>query len=373
MRSDQCKLTAVGDMMFYGPMAEQMAAHNDPLWGFRPLGDALLKGDILFGNFETPITRENRNEPDSPDRYFSPPGVGRAIKEYGFDVVNLAHNHIYDFGAEGVRSTIDELREAELPFIGIGTDAQSASQPAIVKTASGWSVAFLGYTTAVSALDGKHEFVACFPKVSLIQEHVSSIRDKVDAVVVSCHTGSQYNPYPAPETRKLARSAIEAGASVFLGHHPHVPNGVERIGDGLAVYSLGDFVTPVHTEQTRRTFFIRITLQGRGVSDYEIVPCFITDQCQTEPASGKLKDEISSHISELTDAIASGRSDSLHFSTARGRFFSQYVSSWIEEYRVGGIKVLFRKVRNLRPYHAQLVWNILTGWIRRKCSRGKRL
>ena len=356
-----CMLTACGDLMFYGPMAEQMQRHNDPLWAFRPLADALLQGDVLFGNFETPISVERRNESDAPDKYFSPPGIAAALKEYGFDVVNLAQNHIYDFGAEGVETTLREMSETALTHVGIAQTAEDACGPVYVTGALGIKLAFLAYTTAAPALDKKHQYVACFPGLKRVEAHVAAAKEHADAVVVSCHTGAQYNPHPAPETRKLAAAAISAGASVFLGHHPHVPNGWERIEHGLAVYSLGDFAAPVHTEQTRRTFFVRIRLHGDQVVDHEIVPCFIRDQCQTTLAPPDMAEEIAAHISRLSDDIAEGRSDSLHFNTARTRFFSQYVTSWIAELRFGGPRVILRKIRHLRYYHVQLIARSILG------------
>ena len=359
-------LTAVGDMMFYGPLAERMRAQRDPLWGFRPLVDALHAGDLLFGNFETPITVAQQAAPGAPDRYFSSPGQAKVLKDYGFGVVNLAHNHIYDFGAEGVEATTREMQDVGLPYVGIGRDADEAARPAVVETGGGVRVGFLGYATANNALDAKNAYVACFPAIDRVAADVRRLRADVETVVVSCHTGAQFNPYPAPETRQLARAAIEAGAAVFLGHHPHVPQGQERIGRGLAVYSLGDFVAPVQNEQTRRTFFARITLAGDEVRGYETVPCYISDDCQTMLAQGPLGEAIAAHLAALSAAIADGRSDDLHFETARGRFFSQYLTSWIQEFRAGGPKMLIRKFRNLRPYHAQLVGRTLRSLVRRK-------
>lgn len=358
-------LTAVGDLMFYGPLAERMAAAGDLLWGFRPLGDALPAGDLLFGNFETPISNERRPAPGAPDKFFSPPGMARELRAYGFDVVNLAHNHIYDFGVEGVEATMSEMADAGLLHVGIGRDADQAARPVVVTSRNGVKVGFLAYTTAHNSLREQNTYVACFPKPQRVASDVARLSGDVDTVVVSCHTGAQHNPYPAPETRELARTAIEAGAAVFLGHHPHVPQGCERIGRGLAVYSLGDFVAPVHNEQTRRTFFVRLRIAGDEVRDYETVPCYITDECQTTPAEGALHDEIAEHLTAISAAIAEGRSDDLHFETARGRFFSQYVGSWRRELRQGGLKMLWRKIRNLRWYHVQLIGRILVGRLRR--------
>lgn len=360
-----CVLTACGDLMFYGPMAEKMRVHNDPLWAFRPLCDELLKGDLLFGNFETPISRLRQNRPDAPDKYYSDPGIAVALKEYGFDVVNLAQNHIYDFGDEGVETTLEEMRQAKLVHFGIGRSAEEASKPAIVSSKTGMKVAFIGYTTAAPALDRKHGYVACFPDTALVTDQVCQAKKEADVVVVSCHTGAQYNPYPAPETRKLANAAMAAGASVFLGHHPHVPNGYEKIGAGLAIYSLGDFAAPVHTEDTRRTFFARIHLKGDVVVGHEIVPCYISDDCQTVLPPEEVRLRISEHIAQISQAIADGRSDDLHFNIARGRFFSQYVTSWMSELRYGGPGILLRKMKNLRYYHFQLMVRSVAGMFRR--------
>ncbi len=354
-------LTATGDLMFYGPMAERMQANHDMLWGFRPLVEALNQGDLLFGNFETPITVRQDNEPNPLKQYFSPPGVGRALKQLGYDVVNLAHNHIYDFGAEGVESTMCELNDAGLPFIGIGQNADEAARPAIIRSGRGIVFGFLGYTTSSNSLDPKHKYVACFPYLDRVSRDIKSLKESVDVVIVSCHTGVQYNPYPTPETRQLAHEAIDSGAAVFLGHHPHVPQGLERIGQGIAIYSLGDFVAPVHTEDTRRTFFIRIKIADYKVKDYELVSCYITDNCQTVLAEGKLREEISDHIEKISRHITSGLSDELHFKIAKGRFFSQYVTSWIREFRYGGLRVIMRKILNLRRYHLQLICRTLFG------------
>lgn len=358
-------LHAVGDLMFYGPLAERMAASGDPLWGFRPLGERLRDCDLLFGNFETPISVARRNERDAPACYFAPPGMAAALKGYGFSVVNLAHNHIYDFGAEGVEATLRELEAAQVPHFGIGRTADEAARAVVVTLSSGVRVAFLGYTTSQNTLNPRHTYVACFPHRERVVRDVRAARSAADIVVVSCHTGAQFNFYPAPEARQLARCVLAAGATLYLGHHPHVPQGCERIGAGLAAYSLGDFLAPVHNEDTRRTFFLRVRITGDRVSDFAQVPCYITDECQTILATGPQAAEISARLNDLNCAIAEGRSDALHFGVARQRFFSQYVTSWRRELREQGPGFFLRKLCNLRAYHLQLIWRLILGQRRR--------
>jgi hypothetical protein len=91
------------------------------------------------------------------------------------------------------------------------------------------------------------------------------------------------------------------------------------------------------------------------VTDVEQVPCLVSDACQTVEAAGIEADRIRRHLEMLTSAIRSGSSDRLHYEHASSRFWTQYVRSWRDEYRAGGIGVLVRKALNLRAYHFKLI------------------
>jgi len=345
--------------MFHGKVAEHMRLKGDPLWGLRPILERLGQADVLFGNLETPITLSRRSVKGAQAIYCSPPGVGAVLASAGFDVVNLAHNHIYDFGPDGVEQTIVELDHAGVAHVGVGSTPSDARRPASLTTRSGFRIAFLGYTTAWTALDPSHAYVAVAPHPKTVEEDVTKLREEHDAVVVSCHTGAQVNPYPSPETREFAKCAIESGASVVLCHHPHVPNGIERIGNGVAAYSLGDFLSPPKIEERRRTFLLQIGLRGDHVTSVDVVPCYITDECQTIEARGPLARQIREHLQKLTETITSGNSDRLHYEHASSRFWTQYVGSWRREFAIGGFGFLFRKIRNLRPYHLKLIASMI--------------
>ena len=103
----QTVVTAVGDLMFSGVVRERMEVAGDMAWSLRPVQEVLGRGDVLFGNFEFPVSVARRAEPGCKPERVSPPGIGRALRDAGFHVVNFAHNHLYDFGAEGVECTLD--------------------------------------------------------------------------------------------------------------------------------------------------------------------------------------------------------------------------------------------------------------------------
>ncbi len=329
-------------------------------WSLRPVQEVLGRGDVLFGNFEFPVSVARRAEPGCKPERVSPPGIGRALRDAGFHVVNFAHNHLYDFGAEGVECTLRDMADGGPACVGVGRNCRGGTP------ARGHRHGIREADRVSRLCHGPHGGgqcarvrCGCFPHIPTVQADVAALRPSVNAVIVSCHTGAQFNPYPAPETRELARAAIHAGASVFLGHHPHVPQGYERIDHGIAVYSLGNFVASSRREETRRTFFVRIALDGDRVASHEIVPCSIGDDGRTVLADGDLGRSISAEIQRLTDDIAQGRSDDLHFDIARSRMGSQYVATWLREFRRGGPGVILRKLRNLRPYHATLVARML--------------
>jgi poly-gamma-glutamate synthesis protein (capsule biosynthesis protein) len=360
-------LTAVGDLMFYGTIREAAIAAGDLRRSLRPVEVALRRGDVLFGNLELPVSIAQRAQPGCSRERCSPPGIGRALRDAGFDVVNVANNHIYDFGAEGVESTLRDLADGGPAAVGMGRSAAEARRPVVVQASSGARIGFLAYATAHMAVDAAHEYVACFPHVPTVVVDVTALRRSVDAVVVSCHTGAQYNPYPAPETRQLARAAIGAGAAVFLGHHPHVPQGWERIGEGVAFYSLGNFVAPSRRPETRRTFFARVVLDGARVCFHEVVPCYIEDDGRTVVAEGLRARDIGDEVDRLSDEIADGHSDDRHYMVARSRAWSQYAATWWREFRRGGPRAILRKIRHFRLYHATLVSRMILGG-----SRGRR-
>jgi poly-gamma-glutamate capsule biosynthesis protein CapA/YwtB (metallophosphatase superfamily) len=359
-------LTAVGDLMFHGRIREAGHAAGDLAWSLRPVAEALRRGDVLFGNFETPVSMVRRAEAGCKPERFSPPGIGRALRGAGFDVVNVANNHIYDFGAEGVEATLRDLADGGPAAVGVGRTEAEARRPVVIAASSGERIGFLAYATAHMAVDTSHAYVASFPHIRTVTSDVTALRRSVDTVVVSCHTGAQYNPYPAPETRELARAAIGAGAAVFLGHHPHVPQGWERIGDGVAFYSLGNFVAPPLRAETCRTFFARVVLNGAHVSFHEVVPCSIEDDGRTVVAEGVRARDIGAEIDRLSNEIADGHSDDRHYAVARSRAWSQYAATWLRELRRGGPRVILRKVRHFRPYHATLVSRMILGGPRRR-------
>lgn len=252
-------VAAVGDVLFQGHEPEALAG----------VADALAEADVVFANLEGPLSL--RGEPTrcktsadlAAGREFlfrGPPQCARVLAQAGVSVVSLANNHSLDYGPVALQDTIDSLSGVGIAVCGAGRDEREAHRPAVV-SARGMTVAFLAYLLS-SALPPGHgwEATSSKPGVAVLRDTASGLAvvsrralatDIVraaavaDLVVVSVHGGTEGSGTPTRAQRAAAREAEAAGAVLLVGHHPHVLQPVERVGDLVAMYSLGNFVFPV--------------------------------------------------------------------------------------------------------------------------------
>jgi poly-gamma-glutamate synthesis protein (capsule biosynthesis protein) len=102
----------------------------------------------------------------------------------------------------------------------------------------------------------------------------------VDIVVVLLHAGTEYAAEPSPDQVAVARAAIDAGADLVVGHHPHVTQTVERYGDGLIVYSLGDAVFDIPRRVAMQGDLLRVHVTRQGLTQAELWPIWISEAIQ---------------------------------------------------------------------------------------------
>jgi poly-gamma-glutamate synthesis protein (capsule biosynthesis protein) len=203
--------------------------------------ERLRSADLRFANLEAPLIDNGVPLFSTGVRLHSPESTVHLLRQLGIDVVSVANNHLADMGIAGVRSTLARLDEAHIASIGAGHDRKEAESPRIVEV-KGRRIGFLAACDNEGGGASWHQ-----PGVNVLAPRrlvaaVTSLRAQVDYVVVSVHTGLEFQPAPEPFFRDLAHRLIDAGAVLVVGHHPHVPQGIERHGNGLIAYSLGDFL-----------------------------------------------------------------------------------------------------------------------------------
>ncbi len=267
----QVTFAVAGDVIPHEPVRAAAAAAGEGAegWGalFSDVSDVFRAADFGFVNLETPSAPAH-SKGSKPFIFDAPLVLLDALKANGIKIVSFANNHVMDQGWAGFAETRDHLREKGLLFAGSGDTAQQSWQPVITE-ANGIKVGWLGITRW---LNGNHNpdkddqpHVNFFPypgesggaagmDEAGVLEAVKAARTKCDLLVVSIHWGVEYAPAPRPDDVETAHKILEAGATVIVGHHPHVLQPVEtyRTHEGtdgrdgrntVIFYSLGNFLS----------------------------------------------------------------------------------------------------------------------------------
>lgn len=272
---DSVNFLAVGDVLLGGPVKSKIDkfGYDHMLGG---VASTLNQGDLVFANLETSITV--RGLPlKKRFRFRSKPEALAALRRAGINIVNLANNHTLDYGRLGLRDTLDHLKEYDIPYIGAGPNKKRAHKPLII-TRNNLKVGFLGYAVfrffGVSYKPEKAS-VAQVSKIIHFQENIANLRKHVDVLIVSFHWGREFYIQPNKLQRRLAHAAINAGADLVLGHHPHVLQPSEWYKGKLIVYSLGNFV--FFNYGSKHTNIFKCQLTKEGVKNVEFIPVVIRD------------------------------------------------------------------------------------------------
>lgn len=265
-------IRAVGDIMMTGSM-EEVVKEKGYEYPFSETRQILLNSDICFANLESPLTEGGTRVSDKKFTFKMPPESLDALIHAGFNLFSLANNHILDYGEEGLNSTLQLLRSKKVNFAGAGENLKAARRPAILE-ARGIKVGFLAYSltfpTDFYASPSKPGTV--FGHLKFLKKDLKSLRKKVDLIIVSFHWGGALMKYPKDYQIELAHQAIQSGADLVFGHHPHVVQGIERYRKGIIFYSLGNFVFGSYSKNARRSIIAGITWGQEGIEQVEIVP-----------------------------------------------------------------------------------------------------
>jgi len=328
------KLLAVGDISLY-------TKHNE--YPFYAIEDTLREKDILFGNLETVLSISGTAAEKAVLLHMSP-DKAVYLKDAGFDVLNVANNHIMDLGAEGFHNTLAALRERNLNFIGV-SDKPEADRFVILER-HGIRLGFLAYCESVVSLPEKRVWVNEI-KASNIFKDIQFIKSKCDFIIVSLHWGIENVFYPSPRQIELARKLIDCGASLILGHHPHVVQGIECISGieeykhGLIVYSLGNFqFTPaISYSRTNHSIIVHIEFGTSGIENYYIIPVMI-DKNYTPVPMDAYKKEMVDFLDKISNPI-------INNSITWGWWFEKIA----KEYLSGNIKSWKKRIKRYGLYH----------------------
>jgi len=256
---------------------EQYANANGAEAVFEDIARVFKKGDAAWVNLEGVTSTLGSPKTEKTYTFEGPPSFAPALAGAGVNVVTMGNNHSVDYGRAALRDTIRRLEKEGVQVVGAGKDLEDAHAPAIVTTSSGATVGFLGYSDVwwpgFEATDSHAGVAQAFNDLGRMKRDIKALAAQVDYVVVGYHWGYEYQHYPVGQQTKEAHAAIDAGADLVIGHHPHVLQGFETYKRRLIAYSLGDLVFDHVAVETGQTVLVDATLKTDGVTA-RLVPAY---------------------------------------------------------------------------------------------------
>ena len=227
--------------------------------------DILRNADISFVNLEGPSSDVGVDKHNLYS-FRMDPSVIPALRGAGISIVSLANNHMGDWGRDAFTDTMDTLKENEILFTGAGTNEVEAETPTIIEK-YGMKIGYLAFSdvgpTVMSASDERPGILlANNPRFNEIIQNASR---SVDVLIVSFHFGDEYKTKHNERQQYLAHKAIDAGAKIIIGSHPHVAEDTEIYKNGYIAYSLGNLIFDQYfSENTMQGLLLEVKYNRDG-------------------------------------------------------------------------------------------------------------
>lgn len=263
-------LMFVGDIMLSRRVGAKAVNQNDWRWSFLKMADVLRQADLTFGNLESMISDQGRNV-GSIYSFRADPRMLEGLTFSGFDVLMLANNHTGDWTRLAFEDTMTRLTQADIGYCGAGWHFSEAHQP-VIRQAGAAQIGFLCYTN-LAPLHMKasaEKSGIAWMDLEQLQKDIAAAKTAADIVIVSMHTGEEYQEHPNKYQKDFARAAIDFGADLVVGHHPHVTQDLENYHDRWIAYSLGNFIFDQDfSEGTMHGWLLKVVVSGQQIISVE--------------------------------------------------------------------------------------------------------
>jgi poly-gamma-glutamate synthesis protein (capsule biosynthesis protein) len=267
------RLLLGGDVMLSRHVGRLARAIHDPASPLRELAPVLRSADISFFNLEAPFS-DRGGLVERGMVFKAEPEMVAALETSGVPIVSTANNHARDCGGYGVEFTLAWLKQHGIATVGTAPTAEEAHAGTVIER-NGLRFGFLAYTFDQS--NGNHRDVDARISgmdVACMKADVARILDgRADVAIVSMHAGIEYRPVPNPQQIEFAHAAVEAGARLVIGSHPHVTQPFERLPEAAIFYSLGNLVFDQFQRfDTQHGALAEVVFSGKTLESAALLP-----------------------------------------------------------------------------------------------------
>lgn len=269
---------------------------NGPEYFFQNVKSIFDADDLTIVNMEGTLTEETARQ-DKTYAFKGPAEYAQILTSGGVEAVNLANNHSHDYGDKSYTDTIETIEAAGIVSFGYDRTA--------VMDVNGIKVGLVGTYELADGMGCEDEMIA---NIKSVEEQGAQI------VIVSFHWGLERENYPTENQVNLAHSAIDNGADLVLGHHPHVLEGIEVYNGKNIVYSLGNFCFGGNSNPADKDTMIfqqTFTVENRELASdnvTNIIPCSVSSESgyndyQPTPLEGDEAERVLGRIEEYSSGL----------------------------------------------------------------------
>lgn len=241
---------------------------------FLKIKDQLADADMTFANLETPLIGDKttgRTTPGGTTVFRGDTVFAETLKDVGIDIISLANNHMKDQGSKGITSTLAALSSAGILHAGAGQNLTEARKMAVFSISSKINseslpvrVGLLAYNDTDVVPSSYHatedQSGTNIMDIERLKADVIANRDEADILLVSMHSGTEYVDYANTRQIAFAHAAIDAGADMVIGHHPHVLQPIEVYKGKYIFYSLGNFIFDQPWPDTKQSVLVKMNV-----------------------------------------------------------------------------------------------------------------
>lgn len=265
--------------------------NNDYSYFFKNVYSIFSNDDITTVNFEGTLTNSSAKA-DKQFAFKAPPEYAKILSSSSIEGVNLSNNHTFDYLSNGFKDTKEALKSENINYFGEGNKW--------IKEVKGVKLGFLGYKGYYSSKELQ----------SKIKNDISELKSKNCIVIINFHWGDEGSYEPNSTQKSLAHFAIDNGADLIIGHHPHVLQGIEKYKNRIICYSMGNFSFGGNKNPSDKDTMIvqvKFKIQDNLLKSYalKVIPCkissvnYINDYSPT-PVSGNNKQALLNKINNLS-------------------------------------------------------------------------
>ena len=360
-------LSAVGDLAIHGQYDELIEKHSPHVF-FENIAGFFENSDVVFGNLESVLSPSGTPKLDKPLCLRGNPLFIEGLKYAGFNVLSLANNHSFDFGVDGYLDMKKTLESNGIHVVGGGRDINDSRSSLIIEK-RGIKILFIAYSDEKTG--GFNE--ACDNKpgvaplnIEIIKEDIKKHRGSVNCIVVSLHWGEEFNHYPSPQQVADARTMIDSGADLILGHHSHVLQGIEKYKSGVIAYNLGSMMMSgpsgtydyVLQENNRESVILNCEISEKGISGISLTPVWLNNELYPVICKDSREKKILETVEDLSRAVI--KEDYPEF--WRDMVIRNRIKNPVREWFAKGNYL--QRVKNIRPGDIKRPINLVVSYLK---------